>query len=257
MADRSTTKTSAARVALTDAKLHGDALDSMPSGAHRAVKETSVSGRDHREETMTDRSVLLGGSVLAGTVPDSATPNQTIQAAKSQTTLPHPEQPFGGRIGRTAKNSTPDFPKGIEAPKDAPNVLLIMTDDGALARPQPLAVLFRPLIFKGSPTPDFATIHPHNSALLAEPGSFDNRTQSPFRRQRRHYGNGDRLPRIQLARSQERRFCRRGVEGQWLQHFVVWEDAQCPGLDVQSGWAIRSVARRIGLRIFLRLPWRR
>ena len=129
MADRSTTKTSAARVALTDAKLHGDALDSMPSGAHRAVKETSVSGRDHREETMTDRSVLLGGSVLAGTVPDSATPNQTIQAAKSQTTLPHPEQPFGGRIGRTAKNSTPDFPKGIEAPKDAPNVLLIMTDD--------------------------------------------------------------------------------------------------------------------------------
>jgi arylsulfatase len=43
--------------------------------------------------------------------------------------LPRPEQPFKGKIGRTAKESTPDFPKGIDAPKGAPNVLLIMTDD--------------------------------------------------------------------------------------------------------------------------------
>ena len=43
--------------------------------------------------------------------------------------LPQPEQPFKGKIGRTAADSTPDFPKGIEAPKGAPNVLLIMTDD--------------------------------------------------------------------------------------------------------------------------------
>src|SRR5262249_28358845 len=43
--------------------------------------------------------------------------------------LPRPEQPFKGTIRRTAKESTPDFPKGIEAPKGAPNVLLILTDD--------------------------------------------------------------------------------------------------------------------------------
>src|SRR5262245_1624334 len=43
--------------------------------------------------------------------------------------LPRPQTPFQGKIGRTAKESTPDFPKGIEAPKGAPNVLLIMTDD--------------------------------------------------------------------------------------------------------------------------------
>jgi arylsulfatase len=43
--------------------------------------------------------------------------------------LPRPEEPFKGKIGRTAKESTPDFPKSIEAPKGAPNVLLIMTDD--------------------------------------------------------------------------------------------------------------------------------
>jgi hypothetical protein len=36
-----------------------------------------------------------------------------------QEVLPRPEQPFGGKIERTAKDSTPDFPKGIEAPKRA------------------------------------------------------------------------------------------------------------------------------------------
>jgi arylsulfatase A-like enzyme len=43
--------------------------------------------------------------------------------------LPKPEPPFKGHIGRTAKDSTPDFPKGLEAPEGAPNVLLILTDD--------------------------------------------------------------------------------------------------------------------------------
>jgi arylsulfatase len=43
--------------------------------------------------------------------------------------LPRPEPPFRGKIGRTVKDSTPDFPKGVQAPKGAPNILLILTDD--------------------------------------------------------------------------------------------------------------------------------
>jgi arylsulfatase len=43
--------------------------------------------------------------------------------------LPKPEPPFRGKIGRTVKDSTPDFPKEVEAPKGAPNILLILTDD--------------------------------------------------------------------------------------------------------------------------------
>src|SRR5262245_17669834 len=43
--------------------------------------------------------------------------------------LPKPEPQFQGKIGRTAKDSKPDFPKGVEAPPGAPNVLLILTDD--------------------------------------------------------------------------------------------------------------------------------
>src|SRR5262249_29208400 len=49
--------------------------------------------------------------------------------AASQAVLPKPESPFQGKIGRTVKDSTPDFPKGVEAPAGAPNILLILTDD--------------------------------------------------------------------------------------------------------------------------------
>lgn len=47
----------------------------------------------------------------------------------AQETLPRPEQPFGGEIGLRTSESVKDFPKEVAAPKDAPNVLLIMTDD--------------------------------------------------------------------------------------------------------------------------------
>src|SRR5215469_3836753 len=43
--------------------------------------------------------------------------------------LPKPDAPFDGKIGRTVKDSKPDFPKGLEAPAGAPNVLMILTDD--------------------------------------------------------------------------------------------------------------------------------
>jgi arylsulfatase A-like enzyme len=43
--------------------------------------------------------------------------------------LPKPQPKFQGVIERTATDSKPDFPKGVEAPQGAPNVLLILTDD--------------------------------------------------------------------------------------------------------------------------------
>ena len=49
--------------------------------------------------------------------------------AKAQDVLPRPEPPFKGHIGRTTKDSTPDFPKEVQPPKNAPNILLILTDD--------------------------------------------------------------------------------------------------------------------------------
>jgi len=55
--------------------------------------------------------------------------------AGAQEVLPHPQPAFKGKIGRTAKESRPDFPKGITAPKGAPNVLLILTDDVGFGAP--------------------------------------------------------------------------------------------------------------------------
>ena len=49
--------------------------------------------------------------------------------AGAQDVLPRPEQAFGGRIGTTSADSVKDFPKEVEAPKGAPNVLIILTDD--------------------------------------------------------------------------------------------------------------------------------
>src|SRR5580692_6780885 len=43
--------------------------------------------------------------------------------------LPAPQPQFGGVIGRKVSESKPDFPKAVTAPKGAPNVLLILTDD--------------------------------------------------------------------------------------------------------------------------------
>jgi arylsulfatase len=43
--------------------------------------------------------------------------------------LPKPEAAFNGKIGRTVKDSKPDFPMGVEPPTGAPNILMILTDD--------------------------------------------------------------------------------------------------------------------------------
>jgi len=47
----------------------------------------------------------------------------------NRTILPIPDQPFKGKIGLRPSDSVKDFPQGVSAPKGAPNVLLILTDD--------------------------------------------------------------------------------------------------------------------------------
>ncbi|MFH0301258.1 arylsulfatase [Bradyrhizobium sp. 31Argb] len=75
------------------------------------------------------RRRLLGStSLLAASVITSTALPRTASAA-TDTVLPRPEPPFSGKIERTVKGSVSDFPKGVEAPAGAPNVLLILTDD--------------------------------------------------------------------------------------------------------------------------------
>jgi arylsulfatase len=50
-------------------------------------------------------------------------------SALAQDVLPRPPAPFAGTIGPSFEESKQDWPRAVKAPKEAPNVLLIMTDD--------------------------------------------------------------------------------------------------------------------------------
>jgi arylsulfatase len=91
-------------------------------------KRTKTSSRNSgvkRRDLLLSSTSLVTASVLAST----SLPRAARAVSQDDTVLPRPEPPFQGKIGRTAKDSTPDFPKGVEAPAGAPNVLLILTDD--------------------------------------------------------------------------------------------------------------------------------
>jgi len=76
--------------------------------------------------------IALGWAIALGQIQELLAADPAPAAAPSGgglSALPAPEPPFHGKIGRTVKDSAPDFPKEVEAPKGAPNVLLILTDD--------------------------------------------------------------------------------------------------------------------------------
>jgi arylsulfatase len=70
---------------------------------------------------MKTKNVLAAISLVLGAV--------CAPTARAQEVLPKPEPPFKGTIGQTAKESKADYPKPIEAPAGAPNVLIILLDD--------------------------------------------------------------------------------------------------------------------------------
>ncbi len=54
-----------------------------------------------------------------------------------RSSLPIDPAPFAGTVGPTVAESTPDFPVHVKAPTDAPNVVLVMTDDVGFAAASP------------------------------------------------------------------------------------------------------------------------
>ena len=57
------------------------------------------------------------------------TKGSSVQVAATSSVLPVPAQPFKGIINLRAKESKSDFPQPIQAPQNAPNVLLVLLDD--------------------------------------------------------------------------------------------------------------------------------
>ena len=61
-------------------------------------------------------SVLAAGTLVGGNT-------------SAQEVLPAPPAPFKGQIGLSVKDSKSDFPKPVQAPKGAPNIVLVLLDD--------------------------------------------------------------------------------------------------------------------------------
>ena len=99
--------------------------------------------------------------------------------AWAQDVLPRPEQSFKGHIGRTVEESTKDFPHEVKAPKGAPNVLLILTDDVGFGASSTFGgPVLTPTMDRLSPTRVSATLQFHTTALLvlAHPCGAPSRT---------------------------------------------------------------------------------
>ena len=92
---------------------------------------------DFRTVTGRSRSGWRAFSPLAalaqGTTGDPGSPSATTTIDGKQ--LPAPDPAFGGKITEDALSSTPWWPPRIVPPKDAPNILLIITDDAGFAVP--------------------------------------------------------------------------------------------------------------------------
>ena len=76
---------------------------------------------------------LLGWLAASGRIvvadEKSGETNGTGRTATGGDVLPRPPQPFRGTINLRAKDSKSDFPQPVQAPKGAPNILLVLLDD--------------------------------------------------------------------------------------------------------------------------------
>src|SRR3984885_13750608 len=84
-------------------------------------------------------SFLLGASYLPGAMAQQITdtpgaPDASVSISGEQ--IPAPPFKFGGTIERNAAQSKPYWPPRVEPHKDAPNVLLIITDDTGYGTPR-------------------------------------------------------------------------------------------------------------------------
>jgi len=104
-------------------------LSGRPHHCAEAVVQENQSGLGYISV-----AALIAGALLASNAtlaqqvngePGSPSATTTIEGSQ----LPPPPQPFRGKIERNAAQSTPYWPMRVVPPKDAPNILLIMTDD--------------------------------------------------------------------------------------------------------------------------------
>src|SRR5262245_28386105 len=87
--------------------------------------------------TLAAATVLAAGALLGWLAASGRLATAIAQEKKAEvrpaelpgTVLPLPPQPFRGSINLRAKDSKSDFPQPVQAPRGAPNILLVLLDD--------------------------------------------------------------------------------------------------------------------------------
>ena len=73
--------------------------------------------------------------MAAKTGKDQAQESAGAPSAGTPEVLPRPDFHFPGEVGRTyLESSPPQFPKPVQAPKGAPNIVLILIDDAGFGQ---------------------------------------------------------------------------------------------------------------------------
>ena len=176
----------------------------------------------------------------------------------AQEVLPTPPAPFKGQIGLSAKDSKPDFPQPVQAPKGAPNIVLVLLDDvgfgasSTFGGPYQTPTLDR-LAKSGLRYTQFHTTalcSPTRAALLTGRNHHSAHTG---------YCHGDRhrLSRLRQPDGQGHGHRCRDSQAEGLEHRLVRQEPQRARLAEQPGRAVRPVADRSGLRALLWVHRRR
>ncbi len=153
-----------------------------------------------------------------------------VAPAGAQEVLPKPEPAFKGTIGKTYKDSKADFPKPLQAPAGAPNVLIVLLDDvgfghaatfgGAVATPDS-----RSACQERTPLQSI----PHHGALLAHASRAADRPQSPQCRHGRDHRVGHRVSGLHRRRAQHGRRLAGDASAERLLHGRLRQMAQHAG----------------------------
>ena len=172
--------------------------------------------------------------------------------------LPPTPPKFGGEINLEAAKSKPYWPAQVVPPKGAPNILLIMTDDQGYGVPGTFGGVI--------PTPALDRIAraglrytQFHSTSLCSP------TRAALITGRNHHSVGFGViaeqstgyPGYDSVIGAGQCHHRHHPAAKRLRDIVVRQESQHAELSIQRGWAVRSVARRHGIRILLWLHGRR
>jgi hypothetical protein len=212
------------------------------------IKETTFM---RKRMTRTTVAVLAAGALFGYLAASRglmawAADKPSASPSPTPSVLPRPDFHFPGNVGRTYLDSDPpQFPQPVQAPKGAPNIVLILIDDAGFGQFSTFG--------GGVPSPTMDKLAAeglrynrfHTTALLQpDAGRAHHRPQSPILRVRQHLRSGHRLRRLHLRATADLRHRRRGTAPKRIHDRLDRQEPQYATLGDQRRWPIRPLGER-------------